>query len=103
MLEKVSNSQAKPLSITKFPSQLIETFFFFASQQDSSGEQIRWVPLWLDRFLRVLFFAVHLLDKSSIRYLYDRKSALHFNSQKVKTEKAMFNCILFIAIIVFVF
>ena len=25
MLEKVSNSQAKPLSITKFPSQLIET------------------------------------------------------------------------------
>ena len=45
MLEKVSNSQAKPLSITKFPSQLIETFFFFASQQDSSGEQIRWVPL----------------------------------------------------------
>ena len=29
MLEKVSNSQAKPLSITKFPSQ-----------QDSSGEQI---------------------------------------------------------------
>ena len=30
MLEKVSNSQAKPLSITKFPSQLI----------NSSGEQI---------------------------------------------------------------
>ena len=29
MLEKVSNSQAKPLSITKFPSQLIETPVFF--------------------------------------------------------------------------
>ena len=28
MLEKVSNSQAKPLSITKFPSQLIETPVF---------------------------------------------------------------------------
>ena len=40
MLAKVSNSQAKPLSITKFPSQLIETPCIFASQQDSSGEQI---------------------------------------------------------------
>ena len=29
MLEKVSNSKAKPLSITKFPSQLIETPVYF--------------------------------------------------------------------------
>ena len=33
MLEKVSNSQAKPLSITKFPSQLIETPVFLPASR----------------------------------------------------------------------
>ena len=33
MLEKVSNSQAKPLSITKFPSQLIETPVFLPASK----------------------------------------------------------------------
>ena len=37
MLEKVSNSQAKPLSITKFPSQLIETPVFLPASK---------IPLW---------------------------------------------------------
>ena len=50
MLEKVSNSQAKPLSITKFPSQLIETPVFLPASKIPLGnrlceEQIRWVPL----------------------------------------------------------
>ena len=49
MLEKVSNSQAKPLSITKFPSQLIETPVFLPASKIPLGnrlceEQIRWVP-----------------------------------------------------------
>ena len=35
MLEKVSNSQAKPLSITKFPSQLIETPVFLPASKIS--------------------------------------------------------------------
>ena len=33
MLEKISNSQAKPLSITKFPSQLIETPVFLPASK----------------------------------------------------------------------
>ena len=38
MLEKVSNSQAKPLSITKFPSQLIE--MYFCQPERFLGEQL---------------------------------------------------------------
>ena len=50
MLEKVSNSQAKPISITKFPSQLIETPVFLPASKIPLGnrlceEQIRWVTL----------------------------------------------------------
>ena len=40
MLEKVSNSQAKPLSITKFPSQLIETPIFLPASKITPPEQI---------------------------------------------------------------
>ena len=40
MLEKVSNSQAKPLSITTFSQPAHRNTCIFASQQDSSGEQI---------------------------------------------------------------
>ena len=39
MLEKVSNSQAKPLSITKFPSQLIETPVFLPASKISLGNR----------------------------------------------------------------
>ena len=51
MLEKASNSQAKPLSITKFSSQLIETPVFLPARKIPLGnrsceEQIRWVPLF---------------------------------------------------------
>ena len=39
MLEKVSNSQAKPLSITKFPSQLIETPIFLPASKIPLGNR----------------------------------------------------------------
>ena len=39
MLEKVSNSQAKPQSITKFPSQLIETPVFFPASKIPLGNR----------------------------------------------------------------
>ena len=39
MLEKVSNSQAKPLSITKFPSQLIETPVFLPASKIPLGHR----------------------------------------------------------------
>ena len=39
MLEKVSNSQAKPLSITKFPSQLIETPVFLPASKIPPGNR----------------------------------------------------------------
>ena len=39
MLEKVSNSQAKPLSITKFPSQLIETPVFLPASKVPLGNR----------------------------------------------------------------
>ena len=39
MLEKVSNSQAKPLSITKFPSQLIETPVFLPASRIPLGNR----------------------------------------------------------------
>ena len=39
MLEKVSNSQAKPLSITKFPSQLIETPVFLSASKIPLGNR----------------------------------------------------------------
>ena len=39
MLEKVSNSQAKPLSITKFPSQLIETPVFLPASKIPRGNR----------------------------------------------------------------
>ena len=39
MLEKVSNSQAKPLSITKFPSQLIETPVFLPASKIPLGNR----------------------------------------------------------------
>ena len=39
MLEKVSNSQAKPLSITKFPSQLIETPVFLPASKIPVGNR----------------------------------------------------------------
>ena len=39
MLEKVSNSQAKPLSITKFPSQLIETPVFLPASKIRLGNR----------------------------------------------------------------
>ena len=39
MLEKVSNSQAKPLSITKFPSQLIETLVFLPASKIPLGNR----------------------------------------------------------------
>ena len=39
MLEKVSNSQAKPLSITKFPSQLIETPVFLPARKIPLGNR----------------------------------------------------------------
>ena len=38
-LEKVSNSQAKPLSITKFPSQLIETPIFLPASKIHLGNR----------------------------------------------------------------
>ena len=38
-LEKVSNSQAKPLSITKFPSQLIETLVFLPASKIPLGNR----------------------------------------------------------------
>ena len=39
MLEKVSNSQAKPLSITRFPSQLIETPVFLPASKIPLGNR----------------------------------------------------------------
>ena len=39
MLEKVSNSQAKPLSITKFPSRLIETPVFLPASRIPLGNR----------------------------------------------------------------
>ena len=39
MLEKVSNSQAKPLSITKFPSKLIETPVFLPASRIPLGNR----------------------------------------------------------------
>ena len=39
MLEKVSNSHAKPLSITKFPSQLIETPLFLPASKIPVGNR----------------------------------------------------------------
>ena len=39
MLEKVSNSQAKPLSITEFPSQLIETPVFLPASKIPLGNR----------------------------------------------------------------
>ena len=39
MLEKVSNSQAKPLSRTKFPSQLIETPVFLPASKIPLGNR----------------------------------------------------------------
>ena len=39
ILEKVSNSQAKPLSITKFPSQLIETPAFLPASKIPLGNK----------------------------------------------------------------
>ena len=39
MLEKVSNSEAKPLSITKFPSQLIETPAFLPASKIPLGNR----------------------------------------------------------------
>ena len=39
MPEKVSNSQAKPLSTTKFPSQLIETPVFFPASKIPLGNR----------------------------------------------------------------
>ena len=39
MLEKVSNSQAKPLSMTKFPSQLIETPVFLPTSKIPLGNR----------------------------------------------------------------
>ena len=39
MLEKVSNSQAKPLLITKFPSQLIETPVFLPASKIPLGNR----------------------------------------------------------------
>ena len=39
MLEKGSNSQAKPLSITKFPSQLIETPVFLPASKIPLGNR----------------------------------------------------------------
>ena len=42
MLKKVSNSQAKRLSITKFSQPAHRNTCIFASQQDSSWEQIMW-------------------------------------------------------------
>ena len=39
MLEKVSNSQAKPLSIIKFPSQLIETPVFLPASKIPLGNR----------------------------------------------------------------
>ena len=39
MLEKVNNSQAKPLSITKFPSQLIETPVFLPASKIPLGNR----------------------------------------------------------------
>ena len=39
MLETVSNSQAKPLSITKFPSQLIETPVFLPASKIPLGNR----------------------------------------------------------------
>ena len=39
MLENVSNSQAKPLSITKFPSQLIETPVFLPASKIPLGNR----------------------------------------------------------------
>ena len=39
MLEKVCNSQAKPLSITKFPSQLIETPVFLPASNIPLGNR----------------------------------------------------------------
>ena len=39
MLKKVSNSQAKPLSITKFPSQLIETPVFLPASEIPLGNR----------------------------------------------------------------
>ena len=39
MLQKVSNSQAKPLSITKFPSQLIETPVFLPASKIPLGNR----------------------------------------------------------------
>ena len=39
MLEKVSNPQAKPLSITKFPSQLIETPVFLPASKIPLGNR----------------------------------------------------------------
>ena len=39
MPKKVSNSQAKPLSITKFPSQLIETSVFLPASKIALGNR----------------------------------------------------------------
>ena len=39
MLEKVSNSRAKPLSITKYPSQLIETPVFLPASKIPLGNR----------------------------------------------------------------
>ena len=39
MLEKVTNSKAKPLSITKFPSQLIETPVFLPASKIPLGNR----------------------------------------------------------------
>ena len=44
MLEKVSNSQAKPLSITKFPSQLIETLVFLPASKIPLGNRFVGCP-----------------------------------------------------------
>ena len=39
MLEKVINAQAKPLSVTKFPSQLIETPVFLPASMIPLGNR----------------------------------------------------------------
>ena len=44
MLEKVSNSQAKPQSITKFPSQLIETPVFLPASKIPLGNRFVGCP-----------------------------------------------------------
>ena len=44
MLEIIINSKTNPSPVTNIPARSSE-HLLFASQQDSSDEQIRWVPL----------------------------------------------------------